>query len=307
MTARAPRSPVPSIRPASGWVLGGFVGLHTIVLTVVHGAGFARVVSGPLYEWTDGWMSPVLTATLLMAIIIVGGWFGFVGGLRRRDLGLPTGWDAGWKLLNAVLMTYLLWGVAQLVVVGGGLAGLTSVVMNPAWVRPLNPEWIGASIVTVIAAAALEEVMYRGFLFVHLLLALRRWGVPGRWGPMAGALIGSQALFGLNHIPAGRVAGLEGTMLLLYVLQVTLVGILFVVLFLQTRNLLLVIAVHALINNPELPFVADVNASFVVLVTVLGLMLARPLLMRVFSGIVGPPGPSSGVRGEKGSPFSFTP
>lgn len=307
MTTRAFLSTLSSIHPASGWMLGGFLGLHTVVLLTVHGSGFARLVSGPLHEWTGGWMSPALTATLLMAVVIVGGWFGVVGGLRRRDLGLPTGWEAGWKLLNAVLMTYLLWGVAQLVVVGGGLAGLTSVVMNPAWVRPLNPEWIGASIVTVLAAAALEEVMYRGFLFVHLLLALRRWGVPGRWGPMAGALTGSQALFGLNHIPAGRVAGLEGTMLLLYVLQVTLVGILFVVLFLQTRNLLLVIAVHALINNPELPFVADVNAPFVVLVIVLGFMLAHPLLMRAFSGIVGPPGPSTGIRGEKGSPFSLTP
>ena len=147
--------------------------------------------------------------------------------------------------------------------------------------------------------------MYRGGLFVHLLLALRRWGVPGRWGPMAGALIGSQGLFGLNHIPAGRGAGLEGTMLLLYVLQVTCVGLLFVVLFLQTHNLFLVIAVHALINNPELPFVADVNASFVVLVTVLGLMLARPLLMHAFSSIVGPPGASSGASEDDGSQSSL--
>jgi membrane protease YdiL (CAAX protease family) len=239
-----------------------------------------------------------------MGLLILGGWFGVVGGLGREDLGIPTGWQSGVMALNAVVLTYLLWGIAQLLVVGGGLAGLTEVSMNPSWVRPLNPELVGASAATVLAGAVIEEVMYRGFLFVHLTLALRRWGVMGVRAQVGGALVGSQGLFGLNHIPAGLGAGMEGTELGLYVLQVTLVGIAFTVLFLQTQNLLFVVCAHALINNPQLPFVAAVDSSFVVLMVVLGLMLGRSVLARVFSGVLGPRRPSL-RRSQPNDPHFF--
>lgn len=284
MIGGAFRSSLPGIRPASGWVLGGFVCAHTLLLIAVHTPGFARW-GAPLWAMTGGWVSPELAATLLMAIVLVGGLLWGVAQLRVRDLGLPTGWAGGWKLLNAVLIAYLLWGLAQLLVAAGGLLGLTEIAANPAWIQPLRPSLVGVSALTVLAGAALEEVMYRGFLFVHLLLALRRWGVVGERWQMGGALAGSQLFFGLNHVPVGLDAGFAGGILALYVLQVTLVGVLFAVLFLQTNNLFLVVAVHALINAPVLPFVGGIDASFLVLLLALGLMLGRPLLgqIRIFN------------------------
>ncbi len=274
-------STLPGIRPASGWMLGGFVCGHTALLVAVHSPMFSRSIGGPLREMTAGWVSQELAATLLMVIVLLGGLLSGIGTLRARDLGLPTGWSGGWKLLNAVLVAYLLWGLAQLLVVGTGLLGLTDVAANPAWMQPLRPSLVGASVLTVIAGAALEEVMYRGFLFVHLLLALRRWGVERTRWQMGGALAGSQFFFGLNHIPVGLDAGFSDSVLVLYVLQVTLVGVLFAVLFMQTNNLFLVIGVHALINAPVLPFVAGVDGPFLVLLLALGLMLGYPLLERV--------------------------
>jgi len=283
---------LPGIRPASGWVLGGFVCAHTLLLLLVHAPGFARGIVHPLQERVGEWLSHELVATLLMAIVLVGGLLWGIGRLGARDLGLPTGWVGGWKLLNAVLMVYLLWGLAQLLVAAGGLLGLTEIAVNPTWVHPLRPSLVGGSALTVLAGATLEEVLYRGFFFVQLLLALRRWGVAvPRWR-MGGAIAGSQLFFGLNHIPAGLGEGFAGAVLALYVLQVTLVGILFAVLFMQTKNLFLVIGVHALINAPVLPFVAGVDASFLILLLTLGMMLAHPQLARVLSRVVGPIAPA---------------
>lgn len=269
---------LPGIRPASGWMLGGFVVGHTALLLIVHTLAFSRVLGGPIEAATGGWVSHGLTATLLMVVVLVGGLLSGVGGLRARDLGVPTGWRGGWKALNAVLIAYLLWALAQLLVAGGGILGLTDIATNPTWMQPLRPSLVGASALTVIAGAALEEVLYRGFFFVHVLLALRRWGVGTvRW-QMGGALAGSQLFFGVNHIPVGLDAGFEGGVLGLYVLQVTLVGVLFAVLFMQTNNLFVPIAVHALINAPVLPFVTAMDASLLVLILALALMLARPVL-----------------------------
>ena len=281
------------IRPAPGWMLAAFIAVHTGVLLGTRTAAFEWGVAGPLLEATDGWARPTLAAILVMAAA-VGVLFGVVGRMRAADLGLTGGWRGGCKGLNAVLLTYLLWGVAQLLVVGAGLVGLTEVSLNPAWMRPLNPALLGASATTVLAGAVLEEVMYRGFLFVHLLLLLRRWGL-GRTGALWGALAGSQLVFGLNHVPVGLAAGFAGSTLVLYVLQVSLVGVMFCVLFVQTNNLYFVMGAHALLNHPELPFVAGVHSSFVVLLVVLGLMLARPVLGRVGAGAQGPRPPVFGA------------
>jgi membrane protease YdiL (CAAX protease family) len=298
------RSSLPGIRPASGWVLGGFVCVHTVLLSAVHAPEFARWVATPVRALTGGWVTHELIATLLMAVVLVGGLLWGVGRLRASDLALSTGWASGWKLLNAVLVAYLLWGLAQLLVAVGGLLGLTEIAANPAWIQPLRPSLVGASALTVLAAAALEELMYRGFFFVHLLLALRRWGIVGERWQMGGALAGSQLFFGLNHLPVGLDAGFTGGVLGLYVLQVTFVGVLFAVLFMQTTNLFLVIGVHALINAPVLPFVGGIDASFVVLLLALALMLGHSLLGRSRIPGIGRPSPAhTSVLSSPGRPF----
>lgn len=276
-----------TIRPVSGWVLGGFVVLHTVLLLAVHAPVFSRVVGTPIVVATGGWISESLTATLLMAFVVVGVWLRGVGGLRWLDLGVPTGWNGGWKVLNAVVLTYLLWGLAQLIVVGLGVVGLTSVRVDPTWGPALGPTVGEMSTLTVVVNAALEEVMYRGFLFIHLWAFLTRRCPDSRTYTLMGALIVSQGLFGLNHIPAGLLTGIDGWMLAAYVLQSPLVGILFAILFLQTDNLFLVIGLHALINEPRLPFVVGVDASFLILVLVLGLMLLRPLFGRHLDQVLG--------------------
>ena len=288
---------LPGIRPASGWVLGGFVGMHTGLLLSVHTPAFSRLVARPIAAATAGWVSHSVAATLLMAVVLIGGLLWGAGGLRTGDFGWPTGGRGGWKALNAVLIAYLLWGLAQLLVAGSAIFGLTDIATNPAWMQPLRPSLVGASALAVIAGATLEEVLYRGFFFVHLLLALRRWGVATVRGQMYAALAGSQLFFGMNHIPVGLAAGFEGGVLGLYILQVTLVGVLFAVLFMQTNNLFVPIAVHALINAPVLPFVAPVDASLLVLVLALVLVLVRPVLTPILvHGL--------GTDSSRGSPSS---
>lgn len=286
---------LPGIRPVPGWVLGSFVGAHTGLLLTVHSPFFVPYVAEPLQNATNGWVTASLAANALMGVILLGGLLWAVPELRRRDLGIPTGWIGGWKLLNAVLVVYLVWGLAQLLVVGVGLLGLTTIVSNPSWFPPVHLSRIGPSVLSVIGGAALEEVIYRGLLFVHVLLALQRWGLRTQGLQLAGALVGSQLLFGLNHVPVGLNANYGGSRLVLYVLEVSLVGIFFAVLYMRTNNLFLVMGLHALINAPGLPFVGRIDASLFVLLLALALVLAQPLLARWFSRVLGTgsPFPSS--------------
>ena len=84
-----------------------------------------------------------------------------------------------------------------------------------------------------LSAAVCEEVIFRGFLITYILTLLE--GSPNA---TAIAVVGSSFVFGIAHEYQGGTA----------LIKITLLSILFAVLFILTKSLLVVIALHFFID-----------------------------------------------------------
>lgn len=262
-------------RAVSGKVILGVIALHTALLLGFTLPEFHRYISTPLTEQTNGFATHVLVTNALEFAVLIAVIMVVAGGLRLGDVGVRRR-----GLLTALLATLVLWGVTQLVM--SSLAHLAPgpVQLNPDWMYPMVTYSIGRPLPGLFMAAFVEEVMYRGFLLPQLYHSAARWGMrtPGR--RLLFALVVSQTLFGINHIPAGLVTGLTPGQITGYVLMATGVGVFFSVLYLRTDNLWLVIGLHAVLNQPLSFYLSPVDPSLVVLILGLLLTLAIPFLRR---------------------------
>lgn len=255
-----------------------FVVLHVGLKAVFYSASFLVHVAQPVEAATAGVVPPTVLAALIEGALLVGVVMMWLGGLRLHDLGLRGG-----HVLNAAIVTLLLWGGVQAV-----LSGLAA---SPAYEPALNPALLfgaerfsGKLLEVTLGSAAIEEVMYRGFLLPQLYLLARTWTSNRTTQAVIGLGL-PQVYFGLNHIPAAVHAGLPAGEAALYVLHVALVGFLFAALYLRTGNLLIAIVAHALVNNPMPVVLAGPDPSLVALVGVCLLLLTWPALHRRFGEV----------------------
>ncbi len=282
-----------TVRPVSLLLLSLFLGLNTALLLVFRTAAFHQYVSGPVESGTGGLVSHVLLVNLIAGAVLIIGLVVGLGGLRWRDVGMPLGWRGAWQVLNAVLVTYTLWALAQLIAALHGWAVPGTLDYNPDWIG-FTDEYrstLADSVAVFFGSALVEEVKYRGFLLAQLFLLANHWALFGTGRSAVrrrlwGAIIGSQLVFGLNHVPAGLDTGLDGWTLLLYIAQVGFVGAVFAVLYLRTGNLFIVVGAHALINDPMPMYLSTLDPRFVSLALVLALLLAWPMLKLVFHHVL---------------------
>ncbi len=250
-----------------GVLVATMVGLHTFLLWLFFTPGFRDRFGLPLETVSHGLVPSSLLESTLQFLLVVGG-LGFVlGRLRPRDVGLR------WSTLpNGLLLTLLIWGSVQITMATLTVLSSTPPVLNPVWTLLHAPTVLGQAVFATIGNAFVEEILYRGFLFPQVYLLAGRMGIPSGGRRLIIALFVSQGVFGLNHFLAGKALGLTGGNLVLYLGQVTLVGIFFAVLYLQTQNLLIVVGVHGLINNPLSFFLSPLDPSFVTILFGLALM-----------------------------------
>ena len=105
----------------------------------------------------------------------------------------------------------------------------------------------------------------------------------GRSRPFLAALVLSQTIFALVHVPSRLVDGVGGVSLATNLTLVLASGLVFALLYYRTRNLLLVVGVHALLNYPTVVLGSEAVASLVVATLSLVLLVAWPALERRFS------------------------
>ena len=282
-----------TVRPASPRLLALFLVLNTALLFVFRTPTFHQYVSGPVESGTGGLIPHVLLANLIAAAVLIGGLIVGLGGLRWKDVGVPLGWRGAWQVLNAVLVTYTLWACAQLVLALHGWAVPGTLDYNPDWVgfTDEHRSTIADSMTAFFGSALVEEVKYRGFLLAQLFLLANHWVLSGSGRTAVRrrlwiAVVGSQFVFGLNHLPAGIDTGFTGWTLCLYIVQVGFVGVVFAILYLRTGNLFIVVGAHALINDPMPLYLSRLDPRFVSLTLVLALLLAWPMLKSVFHHVL---------------------
>lgn len=237
-----------------------------------------------VYRATQGLIDFTLMLGLALQLLIIGILVIGTGRLRPRELGLDIA-----KLPAGVAWTFAAWLAAQLVtlllcVVAGEPIGL-----NPAWSLGSWTQPTGKWIAQLFGNAALEEVLYRAFLFPQCVWLASSWfrGRSDRWR-IAFALLISQGWFALGHIPFNFVGGgWSGQWLLLFQF---LMGLAFCGIYIRTGNLFLAIGFHALANNPG-PLLtggtmAEILPMAIVHLLILALMIGRPKSLMALHAVV---------------------
>ncbi|MGJ4801897.1 CPBP family intramembrane glutamic endopeptidase [Luteimonas sp. SDU82] len=236
-----PRSLLPAI-VSPVWVLAAVV-LYAAALSVwVFSPAFPMHWLRELQLASDGWIN----ATLILAALLGLGQLGLLFGPGRQR---PA--TLGWHLpaiRTGLLATLALWLAMNASTLVASRIGGTPLAWHPGWAEGgLLP---GALAAQLLGTALLEETVFRAWLWPQFAsrLATR---LPCRVAWVL-ALVASQALFALAHIPARIAGGAGPTELGMAIAGLFVVGAVLALLYAATRNLFFVVGVHALGNAPTL-------------------------------------------------------
>ena len=155
-----------------------------------------------------------------------------------------------------------------------------SVALSAEWVNPAF--MVGLVLTQIFGNALFEEIAYRGFMFPQLYL--RMTGLRARpWARLALALLISQGLFALSHIPNRIYLGMTPSEIALDLLMLLGWGTLYTLIYLRTDNLFIVVGIHALGNTPTtlfrtVPLLSGDGASILIYTLVILFLFGLPLL-----------------------------
>jgi CAAX protease family protein len=234
--------------------------LSAPLLALVIVADFA-LTGGAVAVFALGWLDPVqhatgglidetLIANLILFAVVVGGIVFGLGRLRWRDVGLR--WE---RLGTAALAVALIWLWMQLVIGVWSLATGQGLAIDPAWAQFGALVVLGNTLGQFFGNALYEEVVWRGVALPQFYRRVaagaqkqsaRRLSI----GALIAALVISQGLFALRHIPVRVWQGASLGDLPGAIAGVFALGVVFAALYLRTRNLFLVIGIHALYDAP---------------------------------------------------------
>lgn len=223
-------------------------------------ADFA-LTGGAVAVFALGWLVPVQRATgglidetlianlILFAVVVVGIVFG-LGRLRPRDVGLR--WE---RIGPAALATIFIWVWMQVAIGVWSLASGQSLAIDPAWARYGALLVLGNTLGQFFGNALYEEVMWRGMalpqFYRRCAAGAQKQSARGlSIGALIAALVISQGLFALRHIPVRVWQGASPGDLPTTIGEVFAIGVILALLYLRTRNLFLVIGIHALYDAP---------------------------------------------------------
>lgn len=261
-----------------------------IVAVVIAGAAAATVFNmnrtaivdsfQPLYEATGGLIQPTLIVNLVLIGVVVLGLILSFGRLQPRDVGLDPS-----DLWVGIGITAGTWALMQITGVIAVLVQGNPLVLNASWTTIGTLSIIGGFLAQLFGNALCEEIVYRAFLvpqfakkFSHQLISSAPRTV------FVLALLVSQAIFGLIHIPSRLAQGVAIGALPVTILVPFLIGIMFALVYYRTGNLFVTVGLHALVNDSVLMMNAGTIAALPIFLVLLAVLLAWPSLVARFGG-----------------------
>ena len=197
------------------------------------------VAATPLFRWLIG-VSPLFASELFLNLLIlaleVGALLLFVR-IRPRDIRRDR-----WQLEKGVLFGLALFDAVLVVLLAFSMLTGSSQQLQSF----LDPNSAGRWLLYVIGVALSEEVLYRWFFLGQFFQHIRIANTRQR---LAWALIGSQFLFALIHLPT-RLNVMDGSLerLPFELFGLFAFGVLYSLVYLQTGSLFAAIAAHALVD-----------------------------------------------------------
>ncbi|WP_339316586.1 type II CAAX endopeptidase family protein [Paenibacillus sp. FSL R10-2734] len=215
--------------------------VHIFFTLVVNLVLFANGYLSVVAKSTHGWITETLVVNLIGLILEVVIFLGLIAKLSPIDVGLFKN-----KLIRGLIGILLFWLAINVVDILMTLFFTnSSVTFNNNIFR--NPNYyLGEFIAQAFGNALLEEIFFRGFLLVQIYLFLRR--VKTHSARIVYAMLISQAIFAAVHIPNRIYSGLVGIDFVYDFITLLILGIVFALLYVFTKNLFFVIGVHSLMN-----------------------------------------------------------
>lgn len=218
-----------------------YLAINFLVVFVLFPSGLLRVLARP----TGGLVSSTWVANAILLAAVVG-LLRWNAGLNAADVGLtPRGF------LPGLAATVLLWIGLNVFQASWAIHTHVPVEANRDWMQFGALRTVGVFLAQLLGNALLEEILFRGVLFEQLRARLLdRGAAPIR--SLLLALLVSQLLFALIHVPLRLSSGmpldaLPGELAVLFGL-----GVLLAMLYWRTGNLYVCVGVHALSNAPLL-------------------------------------------------------
>ncbi len=261
------------IRSARKHTILWLVAAHFALTVVVNLVLFAGGTFRPLASATGG----VFTGSLVANLVFIGTLVVLIilrfGRLRLYDIGLIPR-----HIPKGALFVLAIWGAAQAIHLIAGLIEYGSVTLSADWVNP--GLMLGVVLSQLFGNALFEEIAYRGFLFPQLYLRLKRLASRRR---LVAALLISQGLFALSHIPNRIYLGMTPDEIAVDLLMLLGWGVLYALIYLRTDNLFIVVGIHALGNAPTTlfrtaPLLSGDGASILIYTLVIIVLFGVPLL-----------------------------
>ena len=204
----------------------------------------------PVQHVTGGLITLTFLNSLVLFMVMVGGLLFGIVKLKPREVGLRLS-----DLPLGIVVTALTWITIQLVALVLNMAAFGQVMIDRSWLVPLGTTSLLGTLLfgQLLGNALFEEVTFRGFLLPQCYFRLRSLQQHPRTRVLV-ALLASQLLFALYHIPVMLSNGVSLIQLPLALLPILLIGLLLAVIYLRTRNLFLAVGLHALNDAPTVLF-----------------------------------------------------
>ena len=237
--------PVERTRLVSCWMLvfamGLYLALNFLIVFILFPSGVLRVIP----RSTDCLVSTTWIANIVLLVVVIGS-LRWRSGLHADDVGL-----ASRGFLPGVAVTMALWiGINLFQTLCAFRLGVP-VEANSDWLQLGVLRTVGIFLAQLLGNALFEEILFRGVLFQQWRMRLSSRGKRPAQSLLL-ALIFSQALFALIHVPLRLSSGMPLDALPSELALLFGLGVLLGLVYWRTSNLYICVGVHALSNAPFL-------------------------------------------------------
>lgn len=255
------------VKPTSIRFIVSLIFIHILFTLTVNLVLFANGTLSVIAKSTNGWINETLAANLFGLVLEVVIFLCIIAKLSPKDFGLTKN-----KLLAGLFGTLLFWLAINIVDLGMTLLTHSSLTFNNDIFTNSNVVF-GELLGQLFGNALLEEVLFRGFLLVQIYLLLKK--VKNNTSRIVYAMLISQSIFAAIHIPNRIYSGLVGIDFVYDFIVLVILGIIFSLLYVLTKNLFFVIGVHSLMNVQIMFW----NSSFTYTATLICVLLLTCLLI----------------------------
>ena len=233
------KSWIETVKPVATWIVIVAILVQCAWSSFAHFVLFPTGILQSLYYYTGSILHPTFTGYVLLSICM-GYLLCYIGGLRAKDFAIFHK-----QILPAVGFTLLAWAIIQL----SPLLSGDALVVDPTWSEQgeLMHRFSQFFIGQLFGNALYEELFYRALLISQFtILFLKKCSTTKA---LIFAVICSQLLFALIHIPHRIVNGIPFDQMVVSMANLFFISLLFTALFLLSKNIFIPVGVHALGNR----------------------------------------------------------